>query len=202
MLKKHKCKDFDYCYVEMPDKDNNILKYNHGENSMKVLFIIYVGIESLLEKISTCHINSNESSTTKINKHTPSGYSLFTHCSFNNTKNSLDYYRGQDCMKIFCKDLKEHATKIINFKKQEMIELTYKEDESHKNQKQKYICQKRFSTNDDNKEYHKVKDHCHFAGKYIETAHNICNLRHKEPKNLPVFFHNGSNMTIILLLKN
>ena len=41
-LKKHEnvCKDYDYCYVEMPSKENNILKYNHGENSMKVPFII------------------------------------------------------------------------------------------------------------------------------------------------------------------
>ena len=31
-----------------------------------------------------------------------SGYSLFTHCSFDKTKNKLDYYRGEDCMKKFC----------------------------------------------------------------------------------------------------
>ena len=31
-LKKHynACKNHDYCYVEMPKEDNNILKYNHG----------------------------------------------------------------------------------------------------------------------------------------------------------------------------
>ena len=40
----------------MPDKDNNILKYNHGEKSMKVPFIIYAHIQSLLEKLSTCQI--------------------------------------------------------------------------------------------------------------------------------------------------
>ena len=49
----------------------------------------------------------------------------FTHCSFDNAKNRLDYYRGQDCMKKFCKDLNEHATKIINYKEKEMIPLTY-----------------------------------------------------------------------------
>ena len=62
-----------------------------------------------------------KSSTTKINKHKPSGYSLFTHCSFDTTINKLDYYRGKNCMKIFCLDLKEHATKIINYVKKEMI---------------------------------------------------------------------------------
>ena len=81
---------------------------------MKVPFIIYADLESLLEKMSTFHNNPKKSSATKINKHTPSGYSLFTHCSFDATKNKLDCYRGNDCMEQFCKDLKEHATKIIN----------------------------------------------------------------------------------------
>ena len=65
-------------------------------------------MESLLEKTDTCHNNPKKSSTTKIIKHAPSGYSLFTHCSFNVTKNNHDYYIGKDCMKSFCKDLKEY----------------------------------------------------------------------------------------------
>ena len=37
-LKKHKdvCENHDYCYVEMPKEDNKVLKYSHGEKSMKV----------------------------------------------------------------------------------------------------------------------------------------------------------------------
>ena len=61
--------------------ENNIIKYNHGEKSVKLPFVIYADLECLLEKMSTCINNLNESSTTKINKHTPSGYSIFTHCS-------------------------------------------------------------------------------------------------------------------------
>ena len=48
---------------------------------MKVPFIIYADLESLLEKMSTCQNDPKNSSATKINKHTPSGYSLFTHFS-------------------------------------------------------------------------------------------------------------------------
>ena len=72
ILKKHKkvCENHDYCYVEMPEKDNKILKYNQREKSMKVPFIIYAGLKSLLEKMNTCHNNPEKSSTTKINKHT------------------------------------------------------------------------------------------------------------------------------------
>ena len=53
-------------------------------------------MESLLEKIGTFHNNPENSSTTKINKHTAFGYSLFTHCSFDAIKNKHDYYRGKD----------------------------------------------------------------------------------------------------------
>ena len=51
------CGNHDYCYVEMPEKDNKILKYNYGESPMKVPFFTYADIGSLLEKISTCHNN-------------------------------------------------------------------------------------------------------------------------------------------------
>ena len=97
----------------MPNEDNKIIKYNQGEKSIKPPFIIYADLECLLEKISTCYNNPEESSTTETNKHTPSGYSLFTHCSFDKTKSKLDYYRGEDCMKKLCLNLREHATKII-----------------------------------------------------------------------------------------
>ena len=98
----------------MPEEDNKVSKNNHGEKSMKVSFIIYADMASLLEKMITCHNNLKKSSTTKINKHTSSGYSMFTHCSFYLTKNKLDFYRGKDCMKRFCKILKEHTTKIFS----------------------------------------------------------------------------------------
>ena len=69
---------------------------------MKDPFIVYADLQSLLEKMNACLNNPKKSSTTKINKHTPSGYSLFTHCSFDATKNKLDYYRRKNCMKNIC----------------------------------------------------------------------------------------------------
>ena len=51
------CENHDYCYVEMPKEDNKKLKYNHGEKSMKVPFIIYADLESLLEKNEHLHSN-------------------------------------------------------------------------------------------------------------------------------------------------
>ena len=113
------CKSHDYCHVEMPTKDNNTIKYNHGEKSIKL----------------SCINNPNESSTTEVNKHTPSVYSLFTHCSFDESKNKLNYYRGDDSMKKFCKDLRKRATKIINYEKKKMIPLTTEEKYTIMNKK-------------------------------------------------------------------
>ena len=187
-FKKHKkvCENHDYCYIEMHKEESKILKYNHGEKSMKVPFIIYSDLESLLEKMNTCHNNPKKLSTTKKNKHAPSGY------SFGKTKNKLDYYRGKTCMKYFCLDLKEHVKKILTMKKKEMIPLIKEEKKIHLEQKVCYICEKGFSTDDDNKKYVKVRDHCHYTGKYRGAAHEICNLRYKTPKEIPVVFHNGS----------
>ena len=38
----------------------------------------------------------------------------------------------------------------------------------------------------------KVRDHCHYTGKYRGAAHSICNLHDKIPKEIPIVFHNGS----------
>ena len=107
--------------------------------------------------MKTCYNNPEKSSKTEINKHTPSGCSLFTHCSFDTTKNKLDYYRGKNCMKNFCIDLKEHATTIINYERNEMIQIKTEEKKTHREEKVFYISKKGFSTGDDNKNYHKVK---------------------------------------------
>ena len=118
-LKKHErvCNDHDYCYVEMHNEDNKILKYNRGEKSMKAPAIIYADLECLLEKMYSCQNNPEKSYTEKKTKHTPSGCSLFTNCQFDLTKSKLDCYKSEDCMERFCKDLREHAMKIIDYGK-------------------------------------------------------------------------------------
>ena len=77
----------------MSSNDNNLINYNKGEKSLKLPFIIYADLECLLEKISTCYNNPDLSSTTKINQHVPSGYSIFTNCSFDKSYNNLSHYR-------------------------------------------------------------------------------------------------------------
>ena len=80
-----------------------------------------------------------------------------------------------------------------------MISLTTKEEIYHNRQKICYICKKEFDNND--KKQQKVRDHCHYTGKYRGAAHNICNLRYKVPKEIPVVFHNGSTYDYHFIIK-
>ena len=75
-----------------------------------------------------------------------------------------------------------------------MIQLTDEENNYYKMQKICCICKKEFSDDDDNddddndnddddnKMYQRVRDHCHYTGKFRGAAHNICNLRYKTQK--------------------
>ena len=82
-----------------------------------------------------------------------------------------------------------------------MIPLTDEENKSYKKQKVCFICKKGFSTNNDNKKYHKVRDHCHYTGKCKRAAHSICNLRYKTPKEIPVVFYNGCTYDYHFIIK-
>ena len=93
------------------------MKYHLGVKSMKAPFAIYADLEFLLKKMDTCTNDPDKSSSTKLNKHEMCGYSLFIHCSFDEKNNALDYYRGKDCLKKFCQDLKNKLNQQLILKK-------------------------------------------------------------------------------------
>ncbi len=47
----------------------------------------------------------------------------------------------------------------------------------------------------------RVRDHCHFTGKYRGAAHNQCNLMCRKPRILPVIFHNLQGYDAHLFIK-
>ena len=70
--------------------------------------------------IDGCKNKPDNSSTTKVSKHIPSGFSMSTISSFRSIKNKHDEFSDKDCIKRVCEFLREHAMKIINFKKKNM----------------------------------------------------------------------------------
>ena len=80
----------------MPKWVEKILKYNPGEKSLKAPFAIYLDLECLLKKVQSSQNNPEKSYTEKKARHEPSGWSMFTRCSFDKKENKLNYYRGKD----------------------------------------------------------------------------------------------------------
>ena len=49
--------------------------------------------------------------------------------------------------------------------------------------------------------YRKVRDHCHYTGKYRGSAHSMCNLKYSVPKIISIVFHNKSNYDYHFIIK-
>ena len=182
----------------MPKQVEKVLKYNPGEKSLKATFAIYLDLECLLKKEKSRNNDNNnleESYTQKKGKHEPSGWAMFTRCSFDKKENKLNCYRGNDCIEKLCKKLKECAVKIINFEEKEMIPLTKKDKKSSKKPDACHICEEKSCVDKDDENYanrKKVKDHCQYIGKFRGAAHSKCNLNCKVPKDMPRIIHNAS----------
>ena len=86
-----------------------------------------------------------------------------------------------------------------------MIPLTDEEEEFNKNQEVYHICKKEFFYDKNEeikfKQYQKVRDHCHYTGKFRGAVHSICNLSYKVPKEIPVVIHNGSTYDYYFTIK-
>ena len=101
----------------MPFEDKKILELDQYQIPNKAPFVIYADLECLIKKIDACKNNPENSSTTKVIEYILSSFSMSKISSFKSIENKHDVCRGKDCMKKFCKSLREHTIEIINFKK-------------------------------------------------------------------------------------
>ena len=119
---------------------------------------------------------------------------MLTSFAFNKTLNKHVFYRGKDCLSNFSKTLKAQVNKIINILRKPMNPLTEQEKMIHANANIFFICERRFGNG---KNAIKVRDHCHYTGKYRGVAQSACNLKYKIPQSIPIVFHNGTNYDFI-----
>ena len=87
-------------------------------------------------------------------------------------------------------------------KKEKMIPLTYEENKSYKEQETCHTYKGNFCMDKDDENYKnrkKVKDHCHYTGKFRGAAHSKCNLNYKVPKDIPIIIHNASYDTHFII---
>ena len=121
---------------------------------------------------------------------------------FDHIKSRQTLYCGKNCMKTFCKCLREHTKNIIYFEKKKNVTINKRRIKSHQDAKVSYICRKRILKKlSKSISYRKNREYCHHTGKYRGEAHNICNLKFNVPNGIPVVFHNGSNYDYHFIIK-
>ena len=188
------CKNNKLAKIELPNEENKFKKYNPGGKSLKMNTVIYADFESILVPNNT--YSKENASDGVIDKHIACGYSINVVDNHSN-RCKQTYYRGDDAISRFCKEIRAIAYEKISFYKRQMIELTLEERKEYKDATYCHIYKKVFG---DKKKHRKVRDHDHYTGKYRGATHSICNLRYSAPKDIPVLFHNGTNYDFNLII--
>ena len=199
-LNEHK----EHCYNNecvktiMPEK-GTMLRFKNFLHSEKVPFIVYADTEALIKEMYNCGPNPNKSYTKKYQKHEPVSFSYYIKCFDNSVCEPIlrTYTRekpeNEDSMDVFIKWLEEDVKAIANIKSKKMI-FTEEDKKRHNENNECWICGELLKDN-------KVRDHCHYTGRYRGPACNLCNLKYRKPKFIPVVFHNLTGYDSHLFIK-
>ena len=199
-LNKHK----EYCYknksviIDMPPQ-NTYLRFKNFRYSERAPFVIYADFESLIKPMDNCDPDPNKSYTKKYQKHEPSGISYYIKSLhervFKSVKRTYTRTKKEDpnAEDVFIKWLEEDVKTIANIRPKEMI-FTEEDIKHFNNASDCWICGEELGND-------RVRDHCHYTGRYRGVAHNKCNLKYRKPKGVPVFFHNLSGYDSHLFIK-
>ena len=178
--------------VKMPDKDNNILKFNNFHKQQPVPFVIYADFEAITEKISGCQPNNDRSYTEAYQKHTDCGYGYKVVCCCDDKYSKpITIYRGEKAVYKFMEAMLEevkYCKKVMKKEFNKPLRMTKDDEEKFQKAEECHICDKKYTDKDI-----QVRDHCHITGKYRGSTHQKCNLKlrvNPEEIKIPVIFHN------------
>ena len=178
--------------VKMPNKDNNILKFNNFHKQQPVPFVIYADFEAITEKISGCQPNNNKSFTDAYQKHTDCGFGYKVVCCYDDKYSQpLKIYRGEKAVYTFLEymlDEVKYCKKVMKKEFNKSLKMTKEDEKKFQKAEECHICDKKYTDKDI-----RVRDHCHITGKYRGSAHQECNLKirvNPEEVKIPVIFHN------------
>ena len=182
----------------MPQQ-GTFLRFKNFLHSEKAPFAIYADFESLIKPMDNCDPDPNKNYTKKYQKHEPISFSYYNNSSIDGVfKSVLRKYtktkpEDADAMDVFIKWLEEDVKAIANIEEKEMI-FTEEDRKQFNKASDCWICGE-YLGND------RVRDHCHYTGRYRGPAHNSCNLKYRKPKSISVFFHNLSGYDSHLFIK-
>ena len=178
--------------IKMPNKDNNILKFNNFHKQQPVPFVIYADFESILEKIHGCKQDGNKSYTEAYQTHTDCGFGYKVVCCYDDKYTKpIQIYRGEKAVYKFMENILEevkYCKKVMKKYFNKPLRMTEENEQEFKKATTCHICDKKYTEKDT-----RVRDHCHITGEFRGSAHQDCNLKLRiNPKEIkiPVIFHN------------
>ena len=176
-----------------------MLYFKNHHKQLPVPFVVYADFECFTYPMNTCIPSPENSYGYNYQKHEPSGFCLYIKGIIDKKIKPIIYTKtseDEDIPKIFCEKLVELTKGIYNefYLRPKPLRLTQEERNIFKNEVYCHICGHELKTD-------KVREHCHFTGKYRGAAHNLCNLRCKKPLILPVIFHNLQGYDSHLFIK-
>ena len=201
LLEKHikYCSNNQTVAVKMPEL-NTYLHFKNYYKQLPIPFVVYGDFECFTKTMNSCTPNPKEPYNYNYQKHEPSGFCFYVKSIVPGihikpiiyTKNSED----EEIAKIFVEKIAEVTKGIYNdfYCRPKPLKLNSEEQKSFQQAKNCHICGCELKED-------KVRDHCHFTGKYRGAAHNKCNLMCKKPKLLPVIFHNLQGYDAHLFIK-
>lgn len=173
----------------MPTDDKKTLKFYNHKKKLKVPFIIYADIETLL-KPPTKNFSKKSSNTIAYQEHEPYSVGYYFKSAHETVKKS--FYksdRSKNCIEWFVAELKRIAEEVkILLDHNEPMQISADEERQFQASKVCYICEKSYKEGDK-----KVRDHSHLTGKFRGSAHSSCNIAYQESRTIPVVFHNLSH---------
>ena len=205
-LEKHivYCDNNETALVRLPTKKDNILKFKNYLKKFPLPFVIYADFESFIIPINTCQPNPEKSFTQIYQKHEPNSFCIYlkTLDKMKSNFKPILYTKktpDEDVSEKFIECVVKLTHKIYKdyYQKTKPLVLTKEEEKEFQSATICHICEEKLSTDKKSK----VRDHCHFTGKYRGAAHNKCNLSCRKPMILPVIIHNLQGYDAHLFIK-
>lgn len=202
LLDNHKefCGQYEGVKVIMP-KEGSTVSFKNFHKKIDIPFVIYADFESLMKAFHSAQPDPNKAYTEKKMQHNPLSFCYYVKCSFDDSYSKVVTYTAtsedEDVSQIFVDMLEKEVKSIyVNHPPKKMI-YTVREAKVFNEADHCWICGGGFEDKDV-----KVRDHCHYTGKFRGAAHNSCNLKARDPKFTPVIFHNLSGYDAHLFIKN
>ena len=165
---------------------------------MEFPYVFYADFEARLEKVTGAFPSPLNSFTQTIQKHKPISFCI--HLVSDHWKPKPMLFRAksddEDVGKKFVEVLGKFVKALYDKTPQKPMVFNRNDAEKFKSATHCFICGNPFQNPKD-----KVRDHCHFTGKFRGAAHSKCNLMYKVPKFMPVFFHNLKNYDAHFIVK-